>query len=168
MHGFEQSPTMLIETMPSLAWIPALPFIAFIVLIFFGRRIGRASGWLAAVALLGAFAKVLSLAERVAAGHQFITQWAWLSTTDNLWKLGFSVDGLSLVMLLVVTSIAPMIAIYSIGYMHGDARFSRFFAYFSLFCASMLLLVMADHFMLLYAGWELVGLFSYVLIRFWL
>ncbi len=167
MHGLEQSPTLLIEAMPSLAWIPALPFIAFVVLIFFGKRIGRASGWLAVAALLGAFAKVLSLAGQVAAGHQFVTQWAWLSTTSNLWKLGFSVDGLSLVMLLVVTSIAPMIAIYSIGYMKDDPRFSRYFAYFSLFCASMLLLVMADHFLLLYAGWELVGLCSYLLISFW-
>jgi len=70
-------------------------------------------------------------------------------------------------MLLIVTAIGTMIQLYSIGYMEGDARFSRFFAYLSLFCASMLGLVMADHFILLYGCWELVGLCSYLLISFW-
>ncbi|MBI4341612.1 MAG: NADH-quinone oxidoreductase subunit L [Candidatus Omnitrophica bacterium] len=162
MHG-----TLLLINAPSLAWIPALPLAAFALLILFGRRLGRFSGWLAVAALLGALAKTLSIAGDVWGGQQLIARWAWLWPGDAAWRLGLSVDGLTLVMLLVVTGIAPMIALYSIGYMHDDPRFSRYFAYFSLFCASMLTLVMADHFLLLYAGWELVGLCSYLLISFW-
>ena len=67
----------------------------------------------------------------------------------------------------MVTFIATLIQVYSIGYMHGDPRFPRFFAFLSLFCFSMLLLVLANNFLLLYAGWELVGICSYLLIGFW-
>ena len=79
----------------------------------------------------------------------------------------FLVDQLSIVMVLVVTGVGTLIHVYSIGYMHGDARFSRFFAYLNLFAASMLLLVLADNLLLLYVGWEGVGLCSYLLIGFW-
>ena len=152
--------------MPELAWIPALPFIAFLLLILFGRRIGRFSPWVTVTSLAGAFGVTLMLAGLAFDGRVTAVRWAWLSATP-LWSIGFSVDGLSWMMLFVVTLISGMIAIYSSGYMHGDPRFSRFFAYLSLFCASMLLLVLADHFVLLYVGWELVGACSYLLISFW-
>ncbi|MBI4342491.1 MAG: NADH-quinone oxidoreductase subunit L [Candidatus Omnitrophica bacterium] len=154
-------------TLPQLGWIPALPLLAFTLLLFFGRRLGRFSPWVAVAALAGALGITLSLAGTVFHGHRVAVSWAWLSADAPVWSIGLSVDGLSWLMLFVVTSIGTMIALYSMGYMHGDPRLSRFFAYLSLFCASMLLLVLADHFLLLYVGWELVGLCSYLLISFW-
>ena len=163
---------------PLLFWIPGLPLAAFTVLIFFGRRLGRLSAWIAVAALASSCALTLSLASAVVHGQRFAADWAWLSlpvasgagqagSADPMWSVGFSLDGLSWIMLFVVTSIGTMIQLYSIGYMRHDPRFSRFFAYLSLFCASMLGLVLADHFVLLYACWELVGLCSYLLISFW-
>jgi len=153
--------------LPQLVWIPAYPLVTFLVLILWGRRLGRFSGWLAGLALACSCGVVLTLANAVFAGYRIVTQWTWLSATNPRWTFGLSVDGLSWVMLVVVTAVGMMITIYSIGYMRDDPRFSRFFAYLSLFCASMLGLVMADHFVLLYMCWELVGLCSYLLISFW-
>jgi len=86
---------------------------------------------------------------------------------DGRFPVGYAIDNLTAAMLAMVTLVAMLIQIYSIGYMHGDERFPRFFAYLSLFCFSMLLLVLANNFLVLYAGWELVGLCSYLLIGFW-
>ena len=155
-----------VASLPALCWIPALPFASFTLLILFGRRIGRCSGWLAATALASTCAATLAIAEPVVHGGRLAVRWAWLGT-DPRWGIGLAVDGLSWLMLLVVTLIGTMIAVYSIGYIHEDPRFPRFFAYLSLFCTSMLLLVLADSFLLLYVGWELVGLCSYLLISFW-
>ncbi len=164
--ALQQTATLTLSA-PELALIPVFPLAAFTILIFWGRRIGRFSPWLAVAALAASCAMTFSLMGAVLQHTRLTVSWAWLSQVDTRWALGLSVDGLSWVMLVVVTTIAPMIAIYSAGYMHEDPRFSRFFAYFSLFCASMLGLVMADHFVLLYACWELVGLCSYLLISFW-
>ena len=150
-----------------LGLIPGLPLAAFAVLILFGRRLGRAAPWVAVGALVGAGMLTLMIAGEVIHGYRMAVSWPWLSTANPRWAIGLAVDGLSLVMLAVVTSIGTMIALYSIGYMRGDARVSRFFAYFALFCAAMLTLVMADQFVLLYIAWELVGLCSYLLISFW-
>jgi NADH-quinone oxidoreductase subunit L len=89
------------------------------------------------------------------------------SSFDGRFQVGFRIDNLTAAMLAMITLIASLIQIYSIGYMHGDPRYPRFFAYLSLFCFSMLLLVLAGSFLLLFAGWELVGLCSYLLIGFW-
>jgi NADH-quinone oxidoreductase subunit L len=153
--------------LPELGWIPALPLVAFVLLILWGRRLGRSAAWVAAAALASSGLIALQLARPVLDGRRLAVRWPWLSAADPGWAVGLSVDGLSWLMLLIVTGIGTLIIVYSIGYMHGDKRFSRFFAYLSLFCASMLTLVMADHFVLLYAGWELVGLCSYLLISFW-
>ena len=152
---------------PALGWILALPLIAFLVLIFFGRRLGRLAPWVTVCALAADCGMTLKMAGPVWQGQRLGVSWAWLSQADPTWSIGLVVDGLTWIMLFVVTSIGSMIAIYSIGYMHDDPRFPRFFAYLSLFCASMLCLVLADHFVLLYAGWELVGVCSYLLISFW-
>ncbi|MGQ9729903.1 MAG: NADH-quinone oxidoreductase subunit L [Candidatus Zipacnadales bacterium] len=88
-------------------------------------------------------------------------------TFDGKLRVGFYIDNLAAAMLAMVTLISTLIMIYSIGYMHGDERFPRFFAYMSLFCFAMLLLVLANSFVVLFAGWELVGLCSYLLIGFW-
>ncbi len=150
-----------------LPWIPGLPLLSFLVLITGGRRLGRAGAWLSVGALACSGWMAVSLAPAVLHGERVAASWAWLSSSAPLWRLGLAVDGLSWVMLILVTGIGTLIQLYSIGYMRGDPRFSRFFAYLSLFCASMLLLVLADHFVWLYAGWELVGLCSYLLISFW-
>ncbi len=146
-----------------LSVIPSLPLLAFALLILFGRRLGRASAWVAIAAMAGSLGAVWAIAPAVVRGEILSVRWEWLPH----WGIGLRVDVLSLVMLAVVTVIGTLIQIYSVGYMHDDARFSRFFAYLSLFCASMLGLVLADHFVLLYGCWELVGLCSYLLISFW-
>jgi len=152
---------------PMLFLIPGLPLLSFLILILFGRWLGKLSAWLSVAALASAFCLTMSLAGRVTHGDPVGIRWAWLSAVNPRWTIGFFVDGLSWLMLFIITSIGTMIQLYSIGYMHDDPRFSRFFAYLSLFCASMLGLVMADHFVLLYACWELVGLCSFLLIGFW-
>ena len=157
----------LVIAAPELLWIPGFPLLAFFLLILIGRRLGRFSAWLAVAALASSCAITLFITRTVPNGRPLLVHWPWLWSTDPRWSIGLAVDGLSWIMLFVVTCIGTLIALYSIGYMHDDPRFSRFFAYFSLFCASMLGLVMADHFVLLYACWELVGLCSYLLISFW-
>ena len=150
-----------------LLWIPGYPLLAFAILILCGRRFGRLSAWLAVSALGCSCALVMTIAPAIFRSYRLVVTWPWLSSFNARWSIGFSVDGLSWLMLCVVTVIGTMIAVYSIGYMRDDPRFSRFFAYFSLFSASMLGLVMANHLVLLYACWELVGVCSYLLISFW-
>lgn len=91
----------------------------------------------------------------------------WLSFPGFELRIGFAVDQITLVMLAVVTGVSTMIFIYSVGYMHGDPRYGLFFTWLSLFVTSMMLLVLADNFLLLYAAWELVGLCSFLLIGFY-
>jgi len=151
----------------TLALIPLLPLFAFTVLILIGRRLGKLSPWVTVAALSGSCALTLSIRQPVFESARLAIQWPWLFSNDARWVLGLHVDGLSWVMLFIVTFIGALIALYSMGYMHDDPRYSRFFAYLALFCSAMLGLVMADHLVLLYACWELVGLCSYLLISFW-
>ena len=91
----------------------------------------------------------------------------WIQVGALAVPFALQLDALSATMMLIVTGVGALIHIYSIGYMHGDARFQRFFVYLNLFIASMLVLVMANNFLLMFVGWELVGLCSYLLIGFW-
>lgn len=95
------------------------------------------------------------------------TLYTWLVVGDLRFEVGFLVDELSATMMLVVTFVSWMVHIYTIGYMHEDDGYQRFFSYISLFTFSMLMLVMANNFMQLFFGWEAVGLVSYLLIGFW-
>ena len=139
------------------------------LLVFAGKRIGEpAAGWLATLTVAGAFggAAVSALDFFTGEGHAEIVHWfEWIPglgvQASLLW------DPLSAVMALVVTGVGTLIHLYSIGYMHGEERFGRFFAYLNLFVASMMILVLADNFAMLFVGWELVGLSSYLLISFW-
>ncbi len=151
--------------------IIGLPLLGSIVLMFFGRRIGKAAGVIASAAVGGAFLAslitflgVLSAGHDTPEGHRFFE---WIVVGD--FSVGFDllVDQLSAVMLLVVTGVGTLIHVYSIGYMHDDPRYSRFFAYLNLFVAFMLILVLAENLLLLFVGWEGVGLASYLLIGFW-
>jgi NADH-quinone oxidoreductase subunit L len=149
--------------------IPLLPFIAFIINILFGRNfIKDRAHWVAVPAVAGSFLLAVSAFMDVLNGQVInINIYSWIVSGDFSVSIGFLIDQLSAVMLMVVTSISTLIFIYSIGYMHGDGGYYRFFAYLSLFVFSMLMLVMANNFLLLYFGWEAVGLCSYFLIGFW-
>ncbi len=155
--------------MLSLAWlIPVVPLAAFALIVAFGRRLPGQGAYVAVAGIaistllsLGIFVQMLSHAAPYEANARmmFLGQFPL--------DLGIRVDQLTTVMLLVVTVVGSMIFTYSIGYMHGDPRYPRFFAYLSLFAASMLLLVVANNLVFLYVGWELVGLCSYLLIGFY-
>ncbi|MDQ4143824.1 MAG: NADH-quinone oxidoreductase subunit L, partial [Actinomycetota bacterium] len=152
--------------------IIALPLASALFLLFFGRRLGRVSGVIASASIgaafvLGAvtFFDLLGREEEARAAVSSI--WDWITVGGFHVGVDLLVDELSIIMVLVVTGVGTLIHVYSIGYMHGDERYSRFFAYLNLFVAAMLLLVLADNVLLLYVGWEGVGLCSYLLIGFW-
>ncbi|MDO8283091.1 MAG: NADH-quinone oxidoreductase subunit L [Thermodesulfovibrionia bacterium] len=148
--------------------IPLLPLAAFLINILFGNRIKEKAHWIAVPAVIGSFLLALSAFFDVSSGQVIkLEVYKWLVSGSFSVPIGFLIDQLSAIMLLVVTSISSLVFIYSIGYMHGDKGYSRYFAYLSLFVFSMLMLVMADNFILLYFGWEAVGLCSYLLIGFW-
>jgi NADH-quinone oxidoreductase subunit L len=101
-------------------------------------------------------------------GHTFNGPlYTWLESESTRFEVGFLIDQLSATMMLVVTFVSLMVHIYTIGYMHGDPGYNRFFSYISLFTFSMLMLVMSNNFLQLFFGWEAVGLVSYLLIGFW-
>src|SRR5687767_12559289 len=175
--GFVSTPSMLSVTV----WTIAAPLTTAFLLLFFGSRLERISfvsrridgwtGWLAALAAAGSFAGAIVLFLDLLSRdehHREVSVHAaeWISAGSFSAGLDFLVDPLSAVMLLVVTGVGTLIHIYSIGYMQGDSRYPRFFAYLNLFLASMLVLVLADNLVLMYVGWEGVGLCSYLLIGF--
>jgi NADH-quinone oxidoreductase subunit L len=157
----------------TLLWlVPLIPLAIATCNLFLGRRIGRLAGILAAgaVALSFVFSLVLVVDllglppdARVRITHFF----DWISVGRFSVGADLRLDVLSAVMILVVTGIGLLIHVYAIGYMDGDPRYGRFFAYLNLFVFFMLLLVLADNYLLLYVGWEGVGLCSYLLIGFW-
>jgi len=149
--------------------IPLLPFAAFAVTIVFGKWWIKASAhWLPILAMLGSFGLSLAAFIQIRGSEEpvVVELWRWFSVGDFQVPMSLQVDQLSAVMLLVVSGIGLLIFIYSKGYMHGDPGYYRFFAYMSLFAFSMLTLVMAGNYLLLYFGWEAVGLCSYYLIGF--
>ncbi len=152
---------------PPIYWIPLLPLLSFGLLITIGRRLGRAAGWVS----IGAMAASMGLALRAAwltmQGHELAASVVWAVFPQAAWTLGLRVVPVAAVMLVMVGTTATLIQLFAYGYMHDDPRFSRFFAYLSLFCAGMLGLVLADHLLLLFICWELMGVCSYLLIGFW-
>jgi NADH-quinone oxidoreductase subunit L len=157
-----------------LAWlIPAFPALGAAVLLLCGKRIGEPkAGWLATVMIgLSFVASVIAffaLRSLHPDARSNVSQgFTWIQSGGFRVDFRFLVDPLSSTMTLFVTGVGTLIHIYSIGYMHGDSRFSRFFAYMNLFAASMLVLVLGSSFLLTFMGWEGVGLCSYLLISFW-
>ena len=147
------------------------PLIGSILAGLFGRQIGRtASHWVTtlgvAVSCLLSFVVFKQFAfDGMEAYNATVYNWA---VSDGIhFEIGFLVDKLTALMLVVVTFVSLMVHIYTIGYMHDDDGYQRFFSYISLFTFSMLMLVMANNFMQLFFGWEAVGLVSYLLIGFW-
>ncbi len=156
------------------AWlIPALPLAGFVLLVFFGRRIGEPlAGWIATSAIGGSFLATLvvfiGLVNEQPNERFFIQKaFTWVAAGTFSVDVGFLVDPLSITMCLFVTGIGTLIHLYSIGYMHGDENYARFFTYLNLFAASMLLLVLGDNLLMTFLGWEGVGACSYLLISFW-
>lgn len=149
--------------------IPFLPLAAFFINILFGRRFIRDSAhWVSVPAVLGSWViSVLTLIDVLNGKHFNEDLYTWIISDGFMASVGFLVDPLTAVMLIVVTTVSSLVHIYSIGYMHGDKGYYRFFSYLSLFTFSMLMLVMANNFLQLYFGWEAVGLCSYFLIGYW-
>jgi len=147
--------------------IPFFPLLAFAVIIFNGKKLQYKSAGIAiGGSLLSAAVSTLVIFETLRGGtysHSF----EWLRVGTFSLNFGILIDPLTAMMLFVVTYVGSLIFIYSVGYMHEDPRFSRFFAYLSLFMASMLGLVLSSHYIQLFIFWELVGLCSYLLIGFW-
>jgi len=149
--------------------IPLLPLIAAVVIGLFGSKLPRAAAHVVTVAgVAGSFLLSAIVFNDVLAGHTYNgTVYTWLTSGHTSFEVGFLIDSLSAMMMLVVTFVSLMVHIYTIGYMHEDPGYSRFFSYISLFTFSMLMLVMSNNFMQLFFGWEAVGLVSYLLIGFW-
>lgn len=149
--------------------IPLLPLIAAVIVGVFGKKLPRAAAHLVTILGVGA-AFVLSaiVFNDVLKGNTFNgTVYTWLKTGNVSFEVGFLIDSLSAMMMVVVTFVSLMVHVYTIGYMEEDPGYSRFFSYISLFTFSMLMLVMSNNFMQLFFGWEAVGLVSYLLIGFW-
>jgi len=156
--------------LPLLWLIPAIPFVSAIFLALFGRGLSRRIIAIAGVGSIGLSA-LISLAivpEFLASGVPY-TQvlWTWINVAGFRPEVAFYLDPLSLLMVVVVTFVSFLIHLYSAEFMEEDEGYSRFFAYMNLFVASMVVLVLADNLLLLYLGWEGVGLCSYLLIGFW-
>ena len=150
----------------------AIPLLAAAVNMLFGERLGRRAGWFATAAMAASFAIVLgALLDLVSLPAedrtQIVTVAEWIRAGAASVALDLRVDPLSITMAMVVTGVGSLIHLYAIGYMDHDPRPGRFFGYMNLFCAFMLVLVLANDFLLLYLGWEGVGLCSYLLIGFW-
>ncbi|MET0803164.1 MAG: NADH-quinone oxidoreductase subunit L, partial [Acidimicrobiales bacterium] len=160
--------------MIELVWlIPALPLAGFLLLTLAGRRIGEpAAGWLATLLMGGSFAAAvavhLGLVDRGVEERAFSQiLFEWLPVGGLHVDLGFLVDPLSMTMTLFITGVGTLIHLYSVGYMHGDRDYARFFALLNLFVFFMLMLVLGDNLLVTFLGWEGVGLCSYQLISFW-
>ena len=158
-------------------WVVFLPVIGLILNLLIGKRVGeRGAGAIASLASGGAFVISALLAAGLASNPEPVNvpflDWIVIGDLNAGW--GFRVDTLSVTMMLVVSGVGTLIHIYAIGYMHQDvrhngepARFRRFFVYLNLFIAAMMILVSADNYLMLFVGWEGVGLCSYLLIGFW-
>jgi len=153
--------------------IPVFPLMGFLINGFFGKRMPRSI-----VSIVACSAVVLSFVFSIKALLDLLAQdehhrtieyvlFTWIPSGSFHVDIAFLLDPLSAVMILVVSGVGSLIHIYSIGYMSHDEEFSRFFTYMNLFAASMLTLVLANNFLMMYVGWEAVGLCSYLLIGFW-
>jgi NADH-quinone oxidoreductase subunit L len=151
--------------------IPLLPLLAAIVAGLFGRVIGRIASHSITIAAVGAaFAFSAYTAWQLLTGQVGVYNdavYTWLVSDGVRMEVGFLVDTLSVLMMCVVTFVSLCVHVYTIGYMHEDPGYQRFFSYISLFTFAMLMLVMSNNFMQLFFGWEAVGVVSYLLIGFW-
>ena len=160
--------------MLDLIWlVPALPLAGFLLIVLFGRKLGEPfAGILATVmtassfvVVAGIYFELLSLPSEER--HHVFTLFSWIPVGGLQVDMAWLVDPLSITMALFVTGIGSLIHLYAIGYMHGDAKFPKFFMYLNLFIFSMLMLVLGENLLVTFLGWEGVGTCSYFLISFW-
>jgi NADH-quinone oxidoreductase subunit L len=153
-----------------------LPLAGFVLMIFFGKKLPRHGDWLETTIITSALVLAVTvLVQKLTIyPHETLTlNFTWVDFHDVPGigplkiVLGIGVDNLAAIMLVVVTLISTLVHFFSIGYMHGDVRYSRYFAYLGIFSFSMLMIVLANNLFMLYVGWELVGLSSYLLIGHW-
>ncbi len=158
-----------------LPLIPVLPLLGFLINASFGRRVSKAAaGAVACGAMIASFAVALAAVLRLVAlepeSRAIVSRvGTWIASGDFTADFTLRLDPLSAVMILVVTGIGALIHVYSTAYMHGetDAEYARYFSYLNLFAAFMLVLVLGANFLVMFVGWEGVGLCSYLLIGFW-
>ena len=159
---------MRVVASTSVWLIPAFPLAGALINVLFGRLTGRHAHWIAVPALVGAFAASCAVFGRIWSGQVIDARlFPWIVAGDFETWVTAHVDPLTGVMLLVVTGVGALIHLYSVGYMHGDPGYARYFAYLNLFVFSMTMLVLAGNFLVLFVFWEAVGLCSYLLIGFW-
>ena len=153
------------------AFILFLPLVAFVVQIFAGRRLPRQGDWVSIGAVVLSLCFVLAMFANMLAGYnadfKFEETWEWFNLGEFSIEVGVLIDNIAVVMLLVVAVVSSLIHIYSVGYMKNDPRYSRYFAFLSLFTFSMNGIVLSNNLFSMYFFWELVGLSSYLLIGFW-
>ena len=151
--------------------IPLAPLAGAVLAGLFGAKIGRAaSHWVTILGVAAAFVLSLLVVKHIVidgAETYNETVYVWMISQGIQFEVGFLIDKLTSVMLIVVTFVSLMVHIYTIGYMKDDPGYQRFFSYIALFTFSMLMLVMSNNFLQLFFGWEAVGLVSYLLIGFW-
>ncbi|MEO6156147.1 MAG: NADH-quinone oxidoreductase subunit L, partial [Ilumatobacteraceae bacterium] len=153
--------------------IPALPLLGFLVILVFGRRLGEpGAGYFATAICAASFAVTLGvffdlLSKSPDQRSHVTTLFSWLPVGALHIDMAFLADPLSIAMCLFITGISTLIHLYSIGYMHGDPKFSKFFLYLNLFVLSMVVLVLGENLVVTFLGWEGVGTCSYLLIAFW-
>jgi len=151
--------------------IPLASLLGAIIAGFFGKQIGRSGAHCVTIIGVGvSFVLSLLVLKNVAIDGAAVynqSVYTWMISDGIRFEIGFLVDNLTALMMAVVTAVSLMVHIYTIGYMHDDDGYQRFFSYISLFTFSMLMLVMSNNFLQLFFGWEAVGLVSYLLIGFW-
>ncbi|MCE2453577.1 MAG: NADH-quinone oxidoreductase subunit L, partial [Nitrospinae bacterium] len=157
--------------MIELAWlIPVFPVIGVLINGLFGKHVGENAGPIASGMAGLSFLVVLGIAGQMifgAGGSHTIPLWTWVEAGSLSVSMSFLIDPLSTIMLLVVSGVGFLVHVYAVGYMHGDPGYPRFFTYLNLFMLSMFLLVLGDNYLVMFVGWEGVGLCSYLLIGFW-
>jgi len=153
----------------SLLAVPLAPLVGSIAAGLFGKVIGRKGAH--ALTILGVLVSfiisAMTLNAVIDGAHFNQTVYEWMTLGSLKMEVGFMIDGLTAMMMCVVTFVSLMVHIYTIGYMEEDPGYQRFFSYISLFTFSMLMLVMSNNMLQLFFGWEAVGLVSYLLIGFW-
>jgi len=159
---------MTLNTTELLA-IPLLPLLGALVVGLFGWALkDTLSHWITCgCVILSAFLSIDVFIQVLNGAEFYGNFWTWMASGDFVVQVGMMIDPLTAIMMMTVTVVSACVHIYTIGYMHGDAGYPRFFAYISAFTFSMLVLVMGNNFFTLFFGWEAVGLFSYLLIGFW-
>ena len=157
-------------SLTELVLVPVAPLVGAIVAGLFGKQLGRANAHRITIlgVLISFVISAMTLSAVVYDGFHFSgTVYEWMNAGGLKMEVGFLIDGLTAMMMCVVTFVSLMVHVYTIGYMEEDPGYQRFFSYISLFTFSMLMLVMSNNFLQLFFGWEAVGLVSYLLIGFW-